>query len=124
MDAALLAADGPGAVSAPVAEALAVGVRRVAGTTFGIGMTGIAGPTGGSDEKPVGLVFIGVATPGGARVERFLFGGSHGRELIRERAARTALNRVLRIWRSGVTRPALGRVGPAEPTYAACVHPP
>ena len=92
VDAALLAADGPGAVSAPVAEALAVGVRRVAGTTFGIGMTGIAGPTGGSDEKPVGLVFIGVATPGGARVERFLFGGSHGRELIRERAARTALN--------------------------------
>lgn len=52
-----------GAVSEQVACQMAEGVRRVAGSTYGISTTGIAGPTGGSDEKPVGTVWIGLSTP-------------------------------------------------------------
>lgn len=54
-----------GAVSEPVARAMAEGVRAQSKATFGIGITGIAGPTGGTPEKPVGLVYIALATPRG-----------------------------------------------------------
>ena len=60
--AALLAAHG--AVSEPVARALAEGVRRAGGATWGIGVTGIAGPTGGTPEKPVGTVHLAARRPG------------------------------------------------------------
>jgi nicotinamide-nucleotide amidase len=79
-----------GAVSEQVAEAMAQGARKKAGTDFAIGITGIAGPAGGSEQKPVGLVYISVDSNSGCETERFIF--SHDRSSIRLRAAQTALN--------------------------------
>jgi nicotinamide-nucleotide amidase len=79
-----------GAVSADVASAMAAGVRAAAGSALGLAVTGIAGPDGGSPEKPVGTVFISLATPEGCRTEQFLFGGS--RSEIRIITAWTALD--------------------------------
>jgi nicotinamide-nucleotide amidase len=83
-----------GAVSAPVAEQLAEGARQRAQVEMGVGITGIAGPDGGSEEKPVGLVFIGLASPGGKSVRKFRFMGT--RKTVRERAAQAALDLVRR----------------------------
>ena len=65
-----------GAVSAQVAEAMAEGVRKKSGVDVGIATTGIAGPTGGTKEKPVGLVYIGVSTADETIVKQFQFNGS------------------------------------------------
>lgn len=65
-----------GAVSEPVAAQMAEGVRKLAGADFGIGITGIAGPGGGTPEKPVGLVYIGISWEGGTEVKRFRFPGN------------------------------------------------
>jgi nicotinamide-nucleotide amidase len=82
-----------GAVSEPVAEALASGCRTIARSDYALSITGIAGPTGGSAEKPVGLVYIGLADPD-ARVEvkRLSFGDHLSRNEIRDRAVKAALN--------------------------------
>jgi PncC family amidohydrolase len=64
-----------GAVSAQVALAMAEGVRRRLGTDLGVGVTGVAGPDGGSDAKPVGLVYVAVAGIGPAEVRRCLWPG-------------------------------------------------
>jgi nicotinamide-nucleotide amidase len=64
-----------GAVSEEVAIQMARGVRESMGSTYGIGITGIAGPTGGSKAKPVGLVFIAVSSAGAQVVERQVFKG-------------------------------------------------
>ncbi len=86
--AALLAAHG--AVSEPVARALAEGVRAAAGATWGIGITGIAGPTGGTPDKPVGTVHVALAGPRGtAHVARTWRGD---RDRIRKTAAYDALD--------------------------------
>jgi len=79
-----------GAVSEQVAEAMARCARRKAGTDFAIGITGIAGPAGGSEQKPIGLVYISVDSNNGCETKRFVF--SHDRSSIRLRAAQTALN--------------------------------
>jgi len=64
-----------GAVSAEVAEALAVGIRERLDTDLGVSVTGIAGPSGATPTKPVGLVYVGVADAAGALVERHLWTG-------------------------------------------------
>jgi nicotinamide-nucleotide amidase len=79
-----------GAVSEQVAKAMAEGAKKKAETDFAIGITGIAGPSGGSEQKPVGLVYISVSADNYTEVKRFIFPGD--RELIRLRAALTGLN--------------------------------
>jgi len=79
-----------GAVSEPVAQALARGARRKAGTDYAIGITGIAGPGGGSEQKPVGLVYISVDSEDGTTTSRHIF--AFDRSAVRLRAAQTALN--------------------------------
>jgi len=68
-----------GAVSQPVAQAMAEGIRARTGASLGVGITGIAGPAGGSPEKPVGLVFIGLADERGTQVREFRFPGNRER---------------------------------------------
>jgi nicotinamide-nucleotide amidase len=79
-----------GAVSEPVATAMAEGIRSRAGTSVGIGITGIAGPGGGTPEKPVGTVAVAVAVNSEVRVRTFQFIGS--REMVKFQAAQSALN--------------------------------
>jgi nicotinamide-nucleotide amidase len=79
-----------GAVSAPVAEQMARGARERAQVDLGVGITGIAGPDGGSEEKPVGTVFIGICSPRADAVRKYRFMGT--RKTIRERATQTALD--------------------------------
>src|SRR5918992_307916 len=79
-----------GAVSAPVAEAMAEGVRERADTDFGVAVTGIAGPGGGTEDKPVGLVYIALADDAHTEHRKLLLPGD--RKLIRWRASQAALD--------------------------------
>jgi nicotinamide-nucleotide amidase len=79
-----------GAVSAPVAEAMAEGVRKRTGTDFGLSVTGIAGPGGGTVEKPVGLVYIALADDVTTQHRKLMLPGD--RNLIRWRASQAALD--------------------------------
>ncbi|MDD3631657.1 MAG: competence/damage-inducible protein A [Atribacterota bacterium] len=79
-----------GEVSEPVAKAMAEGVRKNCNSDVGLSITGIAGPTGGSQEKPVGLVYIGLADAGQTLVQKHYF--HNGRQAIRLRSVRRALN--------------------------------
>ena len=78
-----------GAVSPETARAMAEGVRNLMQTDVGVGITGIAGPGGGSPEKPVGLVYIAVSTPGKTSVEKNVFSG------VRAEIKRAAVNKAL-----------------------------
>jgi len=82
-----------GAVSAETARAMAAGVRAKTGADFAIAITGIAGPAGGTPEKPVGLVYIAVAGHGTTSVWEHRFSGT--RDKIRSAATMTALRHVL-----------------------------
>lgn len=64
-----------GAVSLETAKALAIGIKEVASTDLGLGVTGVAGPAGGTSEKPVGLVYIGLAARENIEVRKFNFNG-------------------------------------------------
>lgn len=81
-----------GAVSEQVARQLAEGARAVLGADVGVGITGIAGPGGGSEDKPVGTVFVGVAAPSGTTVRRLRLPGD--RDAIRRRASIASLHLV------------------------------
>ena len=94
--ASLIAAHG--AVSEPVAEAMAGGMVRIAGADVAVGITGVAGPAGGSPEKPVGMVVVSAAWARQGtietRVRTFNFVG--GREMVRFQASQAALDMVRR----------------------------
>ncbi|MFN0088076.1 MAG: competence/damage-inducible protein A [Blastocatellia bacterium] len=79
-----------GAVSEPVARAMAEGIRRRAGTTFGLSVTGIAGPGGGTEEKPVGLVYLALADDTETAARRLVFPGD--RQFIRMLTVNAALD--------------------------------
>jgi nicotinamide-nucleotide amidase len=82
-----------GAVSAEVAAALADGIRKGSGATIGIGVTGVAGPGGGTPDKPVGLVHIGIADEHGPRSREFRFSAGD-RDRNRQMATQAALDLV------------------------------
>lgn len=82
-----------GAVSRECAEAMALGCRETFGSTFSVAITGIAGPTGGSEEKPVGTVYIGVAGPEGVLVSNHFFSGD--RDAIRAKSVDEALKQIV-----------------------------
>jgi nicotinamide-nucleotide amidase len=83
-----------GAVCEETAIEMAAGARVHSGADYAVSVTGIAGPDGGSTEKPVGLVYIGLATPETATAERFLFAGD--RDANRRRATLAALSIIYR----------------------------
>jgi len=83
-----------GAVSEEVASAMAAGAMAAARADLGVGITGIAGPEGGTAEKPVGLVYVAISGAAGTRVRRNLFPGGRGR--VRHQATQVALEMLRR----------------------------
>ena len=81
-----------GVVSQQVVEQMATGVRALLKTDYAVATTGVAGPTGGTNENPVGTVWIAVAGPKGVVSKRYNFGNDRGNNI--ERAAITALEMV------------------------------
>ena len=91
-----------GAVSEEVAGAMADGARAALHADYALSITGVAGPDGGTAEKPVGLVYLGCAGPGGTTVRRGVFPGD--RDTVRMFSATSALH-LLRTAAPGVSRP-------------------
>jgi PncC family amidohydrolase len=89
-----------GAVSAPVAEAMAAGAAKLFGCDCAMSVSGIAGPGGGTAEKPVGLVFAGVFRRGEARSRRFVFSGD--REAVRGQSVAAAVEFLVEALESNV----------------------
>jgi nicotinamide-nucleotide amidase len=84
--------DNHGAVSPQVAAAMAEGVRTRLGADLGLATTGVAGPSGGTPEKPVGLVYVGLATLKGTETRRLDIGSDQPRDIIQRRSSKAALN--------------------------------
>ena len=78
-----------GAVSSQTAAAMAEGARKLVGADFAVSVTGIAGPSGGSEEKPVGLVWFALSSKSGVRTEKAIFSGD--RDTVRHQAVMHAL---------------------------------
>ena len=102
-----------GAVSEAVAQEMARGVRRVVPAQVGVAITGVAGPGGGSKEKPVGTVWFALSHDGGCRAESIRFPGH--RAEVRERAAQHALHLLYRFLEAEATEPTHGRSVPSVP---------
>jgi nicotinamide-nucleotide amidase len=98
-----------GAVSEPVGEAMAAGMRERAGVDVAVGVTGIAGPGGGSESKRVGTVAVAVAWASGSVVRRYLFPG--GREQVKWFASQAALNMVRQVLQEGEGGPVSPKPG-------------
>jgi nicotinamide-nucleotide amidase len=92
-----------GAVSEEVARSMAQGVRAALDTDWGLSTTGVAGPGGGTEDKPVGTVWIAVAGPDGCDAWRLGLGGDRG--VIQRWAVATVLDRLLRALRGSPARP-------------------
>ncbi len=86
-----------GAVSEACAREMASRCRALTKSDYALAITGIAGPGGGTKEKPVGLVYIGLASPDGTTVRECNFSNRLNRQVIRDRSARTALNMLRRV---------------------------
>ena len=86
--------DTVGAVSPEVAEQMAEGVAKALGADVGVGITGVAGPGGGTDEKPVGLVYISILYNGQHYTRKMK--STNGRDRVRMQAASTALDMIRR----------------------------
>ncbi len=84
---------GPGAVSAETVGAMARGARKLLRADVAIAVSGIAGPDGGTDDKPVGLVYLGIAVPGAVHTYKCRFKGT--RAAIREQSALHGLRRLI-----------------------------
>jgi PncC family amidohydrolase len=84
-----------GAVSEQTAMEMAAGAREALGVDYAVSVTGIAGPGGGTEEKPVGLVYIAALGPEGGRVTRWVFAGD--REAVRAQSVDAALNLLLEL---------------------------
>ncbi len=87
-----------GAVSHETAKEMAIGARDRLGSTWAISLTGVAGPGGGTADKPVGLVYAGIAGPDGVTTHEMRFGSQRDREWIRYVSANTALDFLRRRW--------------------------
>jgi len=87
-----------GAVSHETAKEMAIGARDRLGSTWAISLTGVAGPGGGTAEKPVGLVYAGIAGPDGVTTHEMRLGSQRDREWIRHVSANTALDFLRRRW--------------------------
>jgi nicotinamide-nucleotide amidase len=81
-----------GAVSPEVAAEMANGIRNRLGADIGLSTTGVAGPTGGTPDKPVGLVYLGLATAQGTQTRRIDIGADQPRAIIQHRASKAAIN--------------------------------
>lgn len=101
-----------GAVSPQVAAAMARGVRKLAGADYGVGITGLAGPDGGTPEKPVGLVWLAAASEDATYVQKLVITG-RTRQVVRQVASQNALE-LLRRLALGLTQPACRAYGPGE----------
>jgi PncC family amidohydrolase len=106
-----------GAVSREAARAMAEGCRRCCGSDLALVATGIAGPSGGSADKPIGLVFVGLAHPGGVEVHELRLDPDLGRQGIRVAAARWALHKLAERCGS-LTGEGVNRSGSPEPGAA------
>lgn len=99
-----------GAVSGPVVRAMAVGARPALSADVTVAISGVAGPGGGSPEKPVGTVWMAWAWPTGERAQSYYFEGD--REAVRLNAVWTALSGLLALVRTDRTMPGKGVVIP------------